>query len=158
MNMNYFAFFPALANKATNPHADVTGYFANPPGPNGDQHAALGGQGISIISLLEEPGRGVQIPRVVHQDDVQKKWADLGGYTCSAAVLELGRVPQSHAVQPGVRGLDEDRQGLLGQPGVRRHAVPDERPAASRTSRPVKAPPRTRSMRSTADWNKTLGN
>ena len=30
MTMNYFAFFPALANSATNPHADATGYFANP--------------------------------------------------------------------------------------------------------------------------------
>ena len=59
MSMNYFAFFPALANPAINPHAEVTGYFANPPGPNGDQHAALGGQGISIVSLLAEPGGGV---------------------------------------------------------------------------------------------------
>jgi len=25
MGMNYFAFFPALANPATNPYADVTG-------------------------------------------------------------------------------------------------------------------------------------
>ena len=49
MAMNYFAFFPALANEATNPHAANTGYFANPPGPNGNQHAALGGQGISIV-------------------------------------------------------------------------------------------------------------
>ena len=46
MNMNYFAFMPALASEASNPYANVTGYFANPPGPNGDQHAALGGQGI----------------------------------------------------------------------------------------------------------------
>ena len=35
MSMNFFAFFPALANKATNPNADVTGYFANPAGPTG---------------------------------------------------------------------------------------------------------------------------
>ena len=53
LNMNYFAFFPALANEATNPHAANTGYFANPPGPNGDQHAALGGQGISVISYSQ---------------------------------------------------------------------------------------------------------
>ncbi len=43
MDMNYFAFLPDLMNKTTNPFADSTGYFANPPGPNGDQHAALGG-------------------------------------------------------------------------------------------------------------------
>ena len=54
MSMNYFAFFPALANKATNPNAEVTGYFANPAGPSGEQHAALGGQGISIVSYSKK--------------------------------------------------------------------------------------------------------
>jgi multiple sugar transport system substrate-binding protein len=28
MVMNYFAFFPALANSGINPHADVTGFFS----------------------------------------------------------------------------------------------------------------------------------
>lgn len=40
-------------NPATNPNAEVTGFFANPKGPNGDQFAALGGQGISIVSYSE---------------------------------------------------------------------------------------------------------
>jgi multiple sugar transport system substrate-binding protein len=87
MNMNYFAFFPALANKASNPHADNTGYFANPPGPNGDQHAALGGQGISIISYSQNQEESLKFLKWFIRDDVQQKWADLGGYTCSAAVL-----------------------------------------------------------------------
>ena len=50
MSMNFFAFFPALTNPATNKNAKVTGYFANPAGPTGKRFAALGGQGISIIS------------------------------------------------------------------------------------------------------------
>ena len=87
MNMNYFAFFPALANEATNPHADVTGYFANPPGPNGDQHAALGGQGISIISYSKNQEAAYKFLEWFIKDETQKKWAALGGYTCSAAVL-----------------------------------------------------------------------
>jgi multiple sugar transport system substrate-binding protein len=53
MSMNYFAFFPALANPATNPNADVTGFFANPAGPDGKQHAALGGQGVSIVTYSQ---------------------------------------------------------------------------------------------------------
>ena len=53
MSMNYFAFFPALVNEASNPNAKVTGFFANPAGPDGDQFAALGGQGISVISYSE---------------------------------------------------------------------------------------------------------
>ena len=88
MTMNYFAFFPALANSATNPHADATGYFANPPGPNGDQHAALGGQGISIVSYSKNQDEAFKFLEWFSRDDVQKKWADLGGYTCSAKVLE----------------------------------------------------------------------
>src|SRR4029079_10789588 len=53
MSMNYFAFFPALINEATNPNAKVTGFFANPAGPDGDQYAALGGQGISIVNYSQ---------------------------------------------------------------------------------------------------------
>ena len=41
MSMNYFAFFPALVNEASNPNAKNTGFFANPAGPGGDQFAAL---------------------------------------------------------------------------------------------------------------------
>lgn len=87
MAMNYFAFFPALANESTNPHAASTGYFANPPGPNGNQHAALGGQGISIISYSKNQEEATKFLQWFIRDDVQQKWADLGGYTCSAAVL-----------------------------------------------------------------------
>ena len=87
MNMNFFAFFPALANEATNPFAKSTGYFANPPGPNGDQHAALGGQGISVISYSKNQEESMKFLEWFIRDDVQQKWADLGGYTCSSAVL-----------------------------------------------------------------------
>ena len=88
MSMNYFAFFPALANPATNPHAKVTGYFANPAGPTGDQLAALGGQGVSIVTYSKNQEEAMKFLEWFIQDDVQKKWAELGGYTCSAAVLQ----------------------------------------------------------------------
>ena len=88
MSMNFFAFFPALANPATNPHADVTGYFANPAGPTGKQHAALGGQGISIVSYSENQDEAMKFLEWFIKDETQKKWAELGGYTCSAAVLQ----------------------------------------------------------------------
>ena len=87
MSMNYFAFFPALANQATNPHADVTGYFANPAGPDGKQHAALGGQGISIVTYSQNQEEAFKFLEWFIRDDVQKKWAELGGYTCHAEVL-----------------------------------------------------------------------
>jgi multiple sugar transport system substrate-binding protein len=53
MSMNYFAFFPALANEATNPNAKVTGYFANPAGPR-KQHAALGGRAFDITYFQKQ--------------------------------------------------------------------------------------------------------
>jgi multiple sugar transport system substrate-binding protein len=88
MSMNYFALFPALANKAANPYADVTGYFANPAGPGGAQHAALGGQGLSIVTYSTRKEAAFKFLEWFIRDDVQKKWAELGGYTCNAKVLE----------------------------------------------------------------------
>ncbi len=88
MSMNYFAFFPALANSATNPHAEGTGYFTNPAGPGGQQYAALGGQGISIISYSQNQEESFKFLEWFVREDVQKKWGELGGYTCHAAVLE----------------------------------------------------------------------
>jgi multiple sugar transport system substrate-binding protein len=88
MTMNFFAFYPSLANKATNPYADNTGYFANPAGPEGQQFAALGGQGISIVSYSKKQDAAKKFLEWFIRDDVQQKWADYGGYTCSSAVLK----------------------------------------------------------------------
>lgn len=88
MSMNYFAFFPALLNEATNPHAKETGFFANPAGPDGDQFAALGGQGISVVSYSQNQEEAMKFLEWFIKDDTQKRWAELGGYTASAAVLE----------------------------------------------------------------------
>lgn len=88
MSMNYFAFFPALLNESTNPHAANTGFFANPAGPGGDQFAALGGQGISIVSYSQNQEEAFKFLQWFIKDETQKRWAELGGYTASAAVLE----------------------------------------------------------------------
>jgi multiple sugar transport system substrate-binding protein len=90
MIMNYFAFFPALANKSTNPHADVTGFFANPAGPTGKRAAALGGQGISVISFVspERQQASLDFIKWFAQEKIQAQWATLGGYTCNINVLK----------------------------------------------------------------------
>jgi multiple sugar transport system substrate-binding protein len=90
MGMNYFAFFPSLVNEATNPdYFDKIGFFSNPKGPGGDQAAALGGQGMSIISYIspERQEAAKDFIRWFAQEDVQAEWARLGGYTCNANVL-----------------------------------------------------------------------
>jgi multiple sugar transport system substrate-binding protein len=88
--MNYFAFFPALANPGVNPYAETTGYFSNPAGPYGDRYAALGGQGTSIVSYIspERQAASRNFIRWFAQEEVQGKWAELGGYTCNTKTLE----------------------------------------------------------------------
>lgn len=89
MAMNYFAFFPALASESVNPFAASTGYFVNPKGPTGHQSAALGGQGMSIISYIDDARQEASkdFIRWFAQEDVQAEWARLGGYTCNINVL-----------------------------------------------------------------------
>lgn len=89
MAMNYFAFFPALVNPEVNPYAETTGFFVNPKGPDGDQYAALGGQGVSVISYIspERQQAARDFIRWFGQDDVQARWAELGGYSANNTVL-----------------------------------------------------------------------
>ncbi len=91
MAMNYFAFLPALSNPKTNTKfADKTGFFANPAGPTGQRGAALGGQGLSVIAYTskEHQQASLDFLKWFGQDDVQTKWAQLGGYTCNKKVLQ----------------------------------------------------------------------
>jgi multiple sugar transport system substrate-binding protein len=89
MVMNYFAFFPALDSEA-NPYQDSTGYFSMPAGPNGDRFAALGGQGISVNSYIDEARQQASLDFIkwFAQEEIQFRWAELGGYTCNINVLE----------------------------------------------------------------------
>jgi len=88
MIMNYFAFFPAL-NSDANPYKDVTGYFAMPYGPTGERFAALGGQGISVNAYVDDARKQASLDFIkwFAQEDTQKRWAELGGYTCNINVL-----------------------------------------------------------------------
>jgi multiple sugar transport system substrate-binding protein len=90
MVMNYFAFFPALINPETNPHAEGTGFFVNPAGPGGDQFAAMGGQGVSVISYIPDERKEASKDFIqwFAQEDIQAEWARLGGYSNNANVLQ----------------------------------------------------------------------
>jgi multiple sugar transport system substrate-binding protein len=88
--MNYFAFLPALANQGTNPdYYDKVGFFSNPPGPYGQQFASLGGQGTSINTYISDERKQAAFDFIewFGQDDIQMKWAELGGYTCNKKAL-----------------------------------------------------------------------
>jgi len=89
MCMNYFGFFADLVNPLTNPLAQNTGFFANPEGPYGDQHSALGGQGISIVSFisLERQQAAKDFIQWFANEERQATWAEFGGFTCNKNVL-----------------------------------------------------------------------
>jgi multiple sugar transport system substrate-binding protein len=103
MIMNYFAFFPALANSGINPHADVTGFFSGPAGPNGDRFVALGGQGLSVNAYIDADRQQASLDFIkwFAQEDIQREWAKVGGYTCNKTVLEseefLNNTPYNRA-------------------------------------------------------------
>jgi multiple sugar transport system substrate-binding protein len=92
MVCNYFAFFPGLANEATNPYAKNTGYFPCPPQKGRDgktrQYAALGGQGASVVTYSKKQDLAMDWLDWFVKKDTQMTWAKLGGYTCHAEVLK----------------------------------------------------------------------
>jgi multiple sugar transport system substrate-binding protein len=88
--MNYFAFLPDLLNPEKNPYADKTGFFAGPAGPYGDRYVALGGQGMSVLNYISDERKQASLDFIkwFASEDVQKQWAQVGGYTCNIKVLQ----------------------------------------------------------------------
>jgi multiple sugar transport system substrate-binding protein len=74
MSMNYYAFFPALANPEMSKYADVTGFFAMPEGPA----ARVAKKHDLAYAWLE----WFVLP------ENQAKWGALGGYTCDLKTLK----------------------------------------------------------------------
>ena len=86
MSMSYFAFFPELIDSKKNPYADVTGFFGNPRGPV-SRVSSLGGQGLGGVSYSKKKDSAFKFLEWFIKEDVQKRWAQLGGYTCNKKVL-----------------------------------------------------------------------
>ena len=87
MAMGYFSINPELLDKQRNPkYYDKIGFFAMPKGPKG-QFASLGGQGVSIVSYTKKKDEAFKFLEWFTRDDVQKKWAELGGLSCNKTVL-----------------------------------------------------------------------
>lgn len=84
MAMNWFAFWPGMY-KDPDVGGDHIGFFVNPS----EKVAAstLGGQGISVVSYSDKKDEALQYIKWFAQPDVQKKWSQLGGYSCAKAVV-----------------------------------------------------------------------
>ncbi len=122
MSMNFFAFFPALVNEATNPNAKSTGFFANPAGPERRAVRRARRAGHLDRLLLEEAGRGDEVPRVVHQGRDPEEVGRARRLHLQRGGAEVGRVPQRHAVQQGLLPDHVHGEGLLGGAGICRTA------------------------------------
>ena len=86
MFFSYFAFFPDLEDGTKNPYKEGTGYFKMPKGPKA-QVASLGGQGLSVSSYSSKKDEAFAFLKWIIRDDVQDKWAELGGFSTSKKVL-----------------------------------------------------------------------
>jgi multiple sugar transport system substrate-binding protein len=94
LHMNFAFTWPGL-QKDENVGGDKIGYFANPKGPDGEQFAQLGGQGISVVSYSEHQDAAFKYIKWFANKDVQAKWWSLGGYSCLKAVVEDPKFPDS---------------------------------------------------------------
>ena len=87
LQMNFAFTWPGFHTDAT-VGGDVTGYFANPAGPNGEKFAQLGGQGISVVAASDKQEAALTYIQWFAQPEVQAKWWKLGGYSALRAVVE----------------------------------------------------------------------
>ncbi|WP_075214431.1 ABC transporter substrate-binding protein [Mongoliimonas terrestris] len=86
MQMNFAFIWPGVHADPT-VGGDKSGYFPNPPGPNG-HFAQLGGQGISVVANTDEKDAALAYIQWFAQPDVQKKWWSVGGYSALRSVVE----------------------------------------------------------------------
>ncbi len=120
MIMNYFAFFPALANPGTNQFAEQTGFFSGPAGPTGERFVSLGGQGMSVNAYIDDARKQAALDFIkwFAQEDVQKEWAKVGGYTCNSKVLESEEFLNNTPYNRAFAEFDGFCQGLLEHPRI----------------------------------------
>lgn len=86
MALNYFTFYPSLTERASNPYADVTGYFIVPEGPGG-RFSALGGQGASIVYHSNNKRIAKKFLEWWVLPSTQKRWVEEGGVTLNKEIL-----------------------------------------------------------------------
>ena len=92
IQMNWFAFMPGIY-KDEDVGGEKSGFFVNPA--QKIEASTLGGQGISVVSYSDKKDMALQYIKWFAQDDVQKKWWSLGGYSASRAVLDDPNFPNT---------------------------------------------------------------
>ena len=86
MQMNFAFIWPGV-EADPNIGGGKSGYFPNPPGPDG-HFAQLGGQGISVVAYSSKQAAALEYIKWFAEPDVQAKWWKSGGYSALKAVVE----------------------------------------------------------------------
>lgn len=86
LQMNFAFIWPGV-NAHPNVGGDRTGYFANPPGPNG-HFAQLGGQGISVVANSQQREAALEYIKWFAKPEIQARWTEMGGASAMRFVLE----------------------------------------------------------------------
>jgi len=97
MQMNFFAFFPGVANDP-DVGGEKSGFFVNP-----EQNvvaSTLGGQGISLVSYSKNKEQAKSFLEWFARADVQKIWWQVGGYSVHKSVLNNPFFPRTKEFAP----------------------------------------------------------
>ncbi len=101
LQMNFAFIWPGV-NADPNVGGDRTGYFANPPGPDG-HYAQLGGQGISVVANTDNMKGALAYIKWFAQPSVQSRWTEMGGASAMRSVVEA----------PGFSSIEPYNQAFL---------------------------------------------
>ncbi len=122
MTMNYFAFFPALANPSTNPIRQCHRFLRQSRWPDRNSQGCPRRPGFErhFLRQLGTPaGRRLISSSGSHKRDIQAQWAALGGYTCNSQCSQDRCVHECDSIQPGFFRDHDLRHGLLEHPNLR---------------------------------------
>lgn len=86
LQMNFAFIWPGVDQDA-NVGGDRSGYFTNPPGPDG-HFAQLGGQGISVVSYSQNQDAALEYIKWFAQPEIQQRWWELGGFSALNDVVQ----------------------------------------------------------------------
>ena len=106
MHMNFAFTWPGLQKDESGRRRQGRLSSPIPKGPDGDQFAQLGGQGISVVSYSDKQDAAFKYIKWFANKDVQAKWWSLGGFSCLKAVVEDPEFPRQPALcqdLPGIR-------------------------------------------------------
>lgn len=84
--MNYMSHVINAADPARNPYAEATGYFGALFGPK-SKYSQLAGQGISLLAHAQDKKSARKFLSWWIREDVQKQFAEMGGFTTHRKVL-----------------------------------------------------------------------